>query len=95
MRVVVLRSVEVDICTRCRSLWLDRGELEKVSTWNADAWTATDLPGVGPLPSRSLSRDTPGVYESYGGNLPDSTAADLLEALGGLRSFLGRLFGRH
>jgi Zn-finger nucleic acid-binding protein len=32
MRVAVYSGVEIDVCPRCRSVWLDRGEYEKIVT---------------------------------------------------------------
>lgn len=34
-------GVEIDYCPRCRGVWLDRGELEKIIERSADA----DYPG--------------------------------------------------
>ncbi len=31
MREVERESVTIDVCTQCRGVWLDRGELEKLS----------------------------------------------------------------
>jgi Zn-finger nucleic acid-binding protein len=37
-------GVQVDVCTRCRGLWLDRGELEKlVATVHAAEWERSSL----------------------------------------------------
>lgn len=30
MQAIVRNGVELDICTRCKGVWLDRGELEKL-----------------------------------------------------------------
>jgi len=30
LRVVERQGVEIDVCPRCRGVWLDRGELEKL-----------------------------------------------------------------
>jgi len=35
------QGVEIDYCPRCRGVWLDRGELDKILERNAaDAWTS-------------------------------------------------------
>ncbi len=35
------RGVEIDYCPKCRGVWLDRGELDKIIERSADAHTAT------------------------------------------------------
>ncbi len=42
-------GVQVDVCSRCRGLWLDRGELEKIvatvhaAEWERSSWRAASL----------------------------------------------------
>jgi Zn-finger nucleic acid-binding protein len=44
-------GVPVDVCSRCRGLWLDRGELEKIlatihaAEWERSSWRAASLAG--------------------------------------------------
>jgi uncharacterized protein len=51
MREVVHQGVTIDTCTRCRGVWLDRGELEKIA-----ATVASGAPGgeYAPEPARFL-----------------------------------------
>lgn len=51
------RGIEVDVCPRCRGLWLDRGELERLLS-EADAVppAATAAPMSRPSERRKKSR---------------------------------------
>lgn len=44
-------GIEVDVCPRCRGIWLDRGELERL---------AGDRPLSAPLPGEQHRSHTPG-----------------------------------
>ena len=35
LAVTVRQGVEIDFCPRCRGVWLDRGELDKLIEWSA------------------------------------------------------------
>ena len=44
-------NVEVDVCPRCRGIWLDAGELEPIREWylrRTEKRSATNPPGYGP-----------------------------------------------
>lgn len=47
-------GVMIDVCTRCRGIWLDRGELEKLIAFAADDAARYDglPPPSGPPPRR-------------------------------------------
>ena len=44
------RGIEVDVCPRCRGLWLDRGELERLLAEADAAPEAPPSPGPTPPP---------------------------------------------
>lgn len=46
------RGIEVDVCPRCRGLWLDRGELERLM----DAADAAPPPAAANAPGAPSSR---------------------------------------
>jgi Zn-finger nucleic acid-binding protein len=51
MQSVQRAGVEFDMCPRCRGVWLDRGELEKLMAMERDEAQAAQAP-----PSRPYSR---------------------------------------
>jgi uncharacterized protein len=50
------RGIEVDVCPRCRGLWLDRGELERL----LDEGGAPQAPAPAPMPPPPPRRDDRG-----------------------------------
>lgn len=38
------QGVEIDYCAKCRGVWLDRGELDKIIERSRGAFEATDAP---------------------------------------------------
>lgn len=46
MQPINRHGVEIDVCTQCKGVWLDRGELEKLMTMMRDG-----EPGGAPAPS--------------------------------------------
>jgi Zn-finger nucleic acid-binding protein len=60
-------GVEIDYCPKCRGVWLDRGELDKIVDRAADAGpTRPAAREVSVQPDRN-ERDTP---QSYGSETP-------------------------
>lgn len=65
MREINQQGVLIDTCTQCRGVWLDRGELEKLSTLVGDGHSGSDmrqgtfLPAAGP----QLRRDDDRRYQ--------------------------------
>lgn len=59
-------GIEVDHCPRCRGLWLDRGELEKL----------LDLAEARSPEPRITSPGAPGVPGAVGGEVPRVTRTD-------------------
>jgi uncharacterized protein len=63
MQEVRRREVQIDMCPRCRGVWLDRGELEKLLN---TARTVEDE-YERERESWSRPREEPGGYTRYGG----------------------------
>lgn len=61
MREVNRQGVLIDVCSQCRGVWLDRGELEKL----AGMLPATDAPAYAPPP-----RQPPPAYGANTGLPP-------------------------
>jgi len=61
LRLADKQGVEIDYCPKCRGVWLDRGELEKIiaraSTWHEDD-DEESRRSYGPRPSE-VSRQYP------------------------------------
>ncbi|WP_166846024.1 zf-TFIIB domain-containing protein [Isoptericola sp. BMS4] len=53
------KGVEIDYCPRCRGVWLDRGELDKIIDRSLEAEIATEA--LGPL--RPAPASSPARYE--------------------------------
>jgi len=53
-------GIEIDVCPRCRGIWLDRGELDRL-IGPVDAAVRTDAPErsdeIGSSPSRDSDKD--------------------------------------
>ncbi|GBD40788.1 hypothetical protein HRbin39_00157 [bacterium HR39] len=58
MREVERHGVRIDVCPKCRGVWLDRGELEKLLE-AAAAGAGGDAPGPGPAASAPPSGTSP------------------------------------
>ncbi len=52
MREVERRGVRIDVCPRCRGVWLDRGELEKLLETAADGRSTVSPPPTPPTHRR-------------------------------------------
>jgi Zn-finger nucleic acid-binding protein len=56
------QGVEIDYCPKCRGVWLDRGELDKIIERNAQYTTAAPPEGPAPAPmAQSPWAAAPGV----------------------------------
>ena len=73
-------GVEIDYCPKCRGVWLDRGELDKLIERATGPATATAAPaapvapapaapqpGIAPPPARRHG-SSPDSYDTYGGH---------------------------
>lgn len=58
MKEVSKGGVLIDTCTQCRGVWLDRGELEKLSSLVSGTETGSFLGGAS-LPRRDDDRRRP------------------------------------
>jgi Zn-finger nucleic acid-binding protein len=67
-------GVEIDYCPKCRGVWLDRGELDKLieraagpapAAPPAAPAAAAPQPGIAPPPPRRLG-SSPDSYDTYG-----------------------------
>lgn len=84
MDVFVLAGLEIDVCRACRSVWLDKGELEKVN-----AYLASD-PAKNVDTRRSSSADDfgilGGIYSARKGRYEDELDSEVfLEIFRALR----------
>jgi Zn-finger nucleic acid-binding protein len=50
------RGVEIDTCSDCRGVWLDRGELDKILRLEAAPAVAPPRPPGAPAPAASRQR---------------------------------------
>jgi len=50
-------GVEIDYCPRCRGIWLDRGELDKILAYKTPAARADTLPDERTSKERDRDRD--------------------------------------
>lgn len=66
------QGVEIDYCPKCRGVWLDRGELDKIIEKATPAieledpdpyWGAPDLPPPPPMPEPRAAREPEPRYE--------------------------------
>ena len=55
-------GVEVDYCPRCKGLWLDRGELEKIAQAEAEGWEEEE--GIGAGPGRRRKQEKEGFFQN-------------------------------
>jgi Zn-finger nucleic acid-binding protein len=60
-------GVEIDYCPRCRGVWLDRGELDKILERGAAELGGMRAAGTGDRrPERSYERHDSDEYPAYG-----------------------------
>jgi len=55
------QGIEIDYCPKCRGVWLDRGELDKIIERSATAFRPTDTPP----PTSTKSSDNYRLDGSY------------------------------
>lgn len=81
------QGIEIDYCPRCRGVWLDRGELDKIIERNAADQSGTN-PGPSVPPAQPFQpRDYGGHGASGGGHHGGGYSRGR-----GHGTFLGRLF---
>ncbi len=90
------QGIEIDYCPKCRGVWLDRGELDKIIERNAAETTAAPVP---PTPSPWTAPPSQGsapqapAYEAPASGHGRQHGGGHHGQGGGHNSFLGRLFG--
>ncbi|MDM7932544.1 zf-TFIIB domain-containing protein [Tabrizicola sp.] len=56
------RGIEIDYCPKCRGVWLDRGELDKIIERSFGATATAPAPVLAPTPSPPFRHTAP-VYQ--------------------------------
>ena len=82
------QGVEIDYCPRCRGVWLDRGELDKILERSAADFAPPPLQQA-PFPERSHARPVEYRHDPEGGRGRREEHAHQKQ---GRRSFLHDLF---
>ena len=91
-------GVEIDYCPKCRGVWLDRGELDKIIERSADAAPAEAAPAPRPTAQPLYQPEPPRSPQGYADqDRPRRRDDDDDDYRGGPRkkrreSFLGELF---
>ena len=57
-------GVEVDYCPRCKGVWLDRGELEKIAQAEAEGWEEDEGVGAGRRRGRGQKQEKEGFFQN-------------------------------
>lgn len=83
------QGIEIDYCPKCRGVWLDRGELDKIIernvTESAPAPPVASAPSIAPYRAQPWGYGEPGHHgERHGGHYGDDHHRR--------RGFLGHLF---
>ncbi len=66
-------GVEIDYCPKCRGVWLDRGELDKII--DRSAGPAVAMPAPAPTPMAPPMRPAAPVYQQEPGYAPQQYEA--------------------
>ena len=62
-------GVEIDYCPKCRGVWLDRGEIDKIIDRASDAAPSRPVAQATSVTPTRNERDTPsGSYDTYRGD---------------------------
>jgi uncharacterized protein len=79
------QGVEIDYCPKCRGVWLDRGELDKIIERSAAEYSAPSAgpQGYAPAPQKSHQGGSWG-HKDHGrsGKKKSSFLTDMFEGLG-------------
>ncbi|MBS0639852.1 MAG: zf-TFIIB domain-containing protein [Proteobacteria bacterium] len=89
------QGIEIDYCPKCRGVWLDRGELDKIIERSAQYTPAAVDPSAGAYPSPWTSPPPSTGHSGYRTAPSDSYRTDHHDRGKGhssRSSFLGRLF---
>jgi uncharacterized protein len=95
MREQERESVTIDVCTQCKGVWLDRGELEKLSAIMSRPAARRDDGASGRPAVDRVADDQPGNRSFFGGRRrnDDDDDDDDDEGPGGLQPRAGRRRG--
>ena len=63
------QGIEIDYCPKCRGVWLDRGELDKIVERSVVELAAA-VPGSAPAPAAAPQPFTPQAEYGHGGHRP-------------------------
>ena len=66
LTVTERQGIEIDFCPKCRGVWLDRGELDKILERSAAYQPATPPPGTDPRLRYDRDRDDDDDDRRYG-----------------------------
>ena len=88
------QGIEIDYCPKCRGVWLDRGELDKIIERSAgeQVWGSRAQPPAQPQASQVQSYPAEGFYQSGHGSTHGGHDGGHGSGSGRRRSFLGNLF---
>ena len=84
------QGIEIDYCPKCRGVWLDRGELDKIIERSARDEAAAAPPP--PPPSQAQPHPEPARYDDGGRSGHGGGRGGHHGSRGGHGSFLRRLF---
>lgn len=65
------QGIEIDYCPKCRGIWLDRGELEKLVELSAGRSTASSSPPPSSYPPASYQPQDSRGYDDRGNSYAD------------------------
>jgi Zn-finger nucleic acid-binding protein len=87
------QGVEIDYCPKCRGIWLDRGELDKIiDRASADMPEAAPPPQQAAPPPSSYTQQPPPQQQGYGQQRPYDDDDDDYYKRNKKKTFLGNLF---
>ncbi len=85
-------GVEIDYCPKCRGVWLDRGELDKIIERGMGGAPAAAAPVAAPAPAAPAGRPMYQAEPQRGGYRRDDDDDDYRHKKKRKESFLGELF---
>ncbi|MGY4305470.1 Zn-finger nucleic acid-binding protein [Bradyrhizobium sp. USDA 4369] len=89
------QNIEIDYCPKCRGVWLDRGELDKIIERSTAETSQVSQQRSSAPPSSSEAPSAPGPwggYDQHGGHGGHGSRDGHGSRGGHGRGFLGRLF---
>lgn len=83
-------GIEIDYCPKCRGVWLDRGELDKIIEKSAPVSSSAGYES--PQPNQQVNRQQPYGYAKGSDGYGDRYHNDKYYGKRKRKSFLGELF---